>query len=859
MRLVEGSRRRVVSVVLWGAGCCALYTAVLITIVCLLDPVTADVLRGFPSRAVHATTKALSSWDSVTGRPGRLDIRIEEEDFERIRADRRRALENRFNDSDLNAWVPAKMDHAGESVKVRLRLKGALRDHWEHPQKWSFLIKVRGDDAIKGLKRFSIQHPSTRSFIYEWLFMRALEDEGLISHRFEFIEVYINGKNRGLYALEEQAGKRLIENNGLREGPILGFDKSDWLAYWIAHAEFARIGNKNLGNPDPSWFFKAAPIEASQTGSVLPDSPDERLHVEAMTLLEAFRSGRREASEVFEGEEMAKLAALFAAFGALELDWRDLRYYYNPLTARLHPIGKELHHDRAIGAHRWWTNDGERPHGAPLPKRLFADPEFERVYVRQLDRFSKREWLESFFERHDRTLARNLSFLEHEFPNYEFSREDLRAIGNVIRNMLRPARTVNAYLARVHEGEIQLEIGNLHAFTVHVIGARLPGGLTLPVGETTVLRGRKMDDVVTHRTVMLQAPFDWSPELAAELNVVVQVPGLDDEFVEPVFQWPRSTKTDLESDVVRELPASIEREFLVVTGDTGEIHCRQGAWVIDEPLVIPPGYRLMGGPGVRWDLRDSAFVLSYSPVELVGSEDAPFVIESTDSTGCGLVVLNAAADSRLEYVSARDLSPPNRDGWSLTGAITFFASPVRIKDAVFADNRGGDDALNLFQSDFLIERSVFVGTVADALDLDYCTGKIQDTRFEDVGNDAIDTSGSHVEVVGVNVAGAGDKGMSFGEGSRASVRDATISKARIGLASKDDSVVNIFSSAIHDSEYGLALYQKKPEFGPGTIEAVGLALSGNRTESVVEHGSTLTVNNEKQATEFANVAGMLNP
>ena len=47
----------------------------------------------------------------------------------------------------------------------------------------------------------------------------ALRREGLIALRYRFHELFVNGESFGIYAFEEHFGKRLIENNGRREGP----------------------------------------------------------------------------------------------------------------------------------------------------------------------------------------------------------------------------------------------------------------------------------------------------------------------------------------------------------------------------------------------------------------------------------------------------------------------------------------------------------------------------------------------------------------------------------------------------------------------------------------------------------------
>jgi len=44
------------------------------------------------------------------------------------------------------------------------------------------------------MKQFSIHHPNTRNYVYEWIFHQALKREGVLSLRYDFIEVTLNGK-----------------------------------------------------------------------------------------------------------------------------------------------------------------------------------------------------------------------------------------------------------------------------------------------------------------------------------------------------------------------------------------------------------------------------------------------------------------------------------------------------------------------------------------------------------------------------------------------------------------------------------------------------------------------------------------
>ena len=54
----------------------------------------------------------------------------------------------------------------------------------------------------------------------DWYFQKMLKQQGIISARYYFEPVIINGRRHPIYQFEEGFEKRLIENNDRREGPI---------------------------------------------------------------------------------------------------------------------------------------------------------------------------------------------------------------------------------------------------------------------------------------------------------------------------------------------------------------------------------------------------------------------------------------------------------------------------------------------------------------------------------------------------------------------------------------------------------------------------------------------------------------
>ena len=121
--------------------------------------------------------------------------------------------------------ITARITVDGKTAKVRMRLKGDITDHLQG-DKWSFRIKVNGDNTIWGMRRFSLQAPERSGWGHEWVMYQWFRKEGLISLRYDFIDLTLNGRRLGIFALEESFSKELIEHNRRREGPILKWDES---------------------------------------------------------------------------------------------------------------------------------------------------------------------------------------------------------------------------------------------------------------------------------------------------------------------------------------------------------------------------------------------------------------------------------------------------------------------------------------------------------------------------------------------------------------------------------------------------------------------------------------------------------
>ena len=131
-----------------------------------------------------------------------ISLIIKPKEYKKIIEVRNQSIKQNKLTKDLEKWSDGKLLLNDEARNVQIRLKGVFSDHWSDAKQWSFKLKIKNDSKpLNGLKRFALQPPKTNSYIYEWLFMKALEKENLFSLGAEFIDLKINEKNLGAYTV----------------------------------------------------------------------------------------------------------------------------------------------------------------------------------------------------------------------------------------------------------------------------------------------------------------------------------------------------------------------------------------------------------------------------------------------------------------------------------------------------------------------------------------------------------------------------------------------------------------------------------------------------------------------------------
>ncbi|MFC1991170.1 right-handed parallel beta-helix repeat-containing protein [Chloroflexota bacterium] len=792
----------------------------------------------------------LNYYQGLMSRPDHIDIDIKFEDFQKLAYKREIALANGILISSDEDYVPANIHYQDKTVAVKIRLKGDWGDHfaWD---KWSLRVNVKGEDTLFGMKIFSLQSPITREYVNEWLFHQALRKEDVINLRYEFVDVSINGEHKGIYAVEESFERRLIEHNNLREGPILKFDES---ILWADLLENKEISAMRMGNtPTGLQSMSSAGVDLFRENYTFSNEMLAAQFIQGQYLLEAFRNGELKTHQVFDVQKLARYIAITDLMGSHHaLAWINMRFYYNPITGLLEPIGFDAHPGLLIGSViggglQMETSYKENTN-SDFISMVFTDIIFVNTYYQELERFSQKPYLDNLFTEVNDGLQRNIAILHRDYPWYYFPKETFYRNQELIRGALNPVKAVRAYFSRGSMNSVFLTIGNIQSLPVEIGDIVDSNGQILRSHEgPNVLQAKPTSQPINYEQIEFALPegYSLSAEAITNLKISYQLMGTGRWYSEEVQPWPNLIEESVSADIVRDKPNVTEFNFISVDTAARRIVLKHGEWELTRNLIIPEGYTVVGGQGTHIDLKNNAQILSYSPVQLIGSEDNPIIVTSSDSSGLGIAILKADGPSILKNVIFQNLAVPLSSGWGLTGAITFYESPVTINNCQFITNTTGDDMLNIVRSEFTITDSLFRQSMFDALDLDYSKGSISHTSFIDSGNDGIDISGSVISITDSLINGTGDKGVSVGEDSLVTMQAIEIRSSYLAIASKDSSWVSIDGAVISDCEIGLAVYQKKPEFGPSTITATAVKITGTSTTYLVEERSTLSENDRK--------------
>ena len=752
-----------------------------------------------------------------------LNLQVEERGIKKLNEKRLEAYKMGNLITDKKDLVPSKLQVGGEEIPVKIRLKGDLLDHLKG-KKWSFRIICDDNSSWKGMSEFSVHNTASRHHIAEWIFHEMLKQEDILSTRYDFVEVALNDETLGIYAFEEHFKNALLRHQNRQLGPIIRINED---------AQWHYASHQMKERPE---VYQSTQIETFEAKKVFQDESMTEAYRAGQNLLYEFMKGLKKPTEVFDVERLAKyIAILDVCLAYHAFSFTNIRFYYNPVTAKLEPIGYDGYTDDGTKYFYPPTFSGAKIN-ARVPKDLskrkpnshfhyylFNDLDFTARYGYYLEKFTSEDYIHQFLEKNQAAIEGRVAFIQREYSTYQFQWDYFSRNAKAIRDYLFPMEHIS--LKAYRDPTKGLMVESYHYLPLEIVGFgnndinfRLQESLTLEAFSPDIPVRRYQIPYRDH------AKFIFFKTLGT--SQVAKVPINKWQIPEPQALVERGSIETLQ-----------QFDFLNISKQK-TIVFKTGKHSISKDVIIPKGYEVRALPNTELQLENGAAIISYSPVFFEGEKEKPISISSADGSGQGFAIINAPGKSFLRQVIFHNLSPRNKNGQITAAAVTVHQSDVHIERCYFM-NLKGKDALGIIRSEYFISDCLFENTQSDALDLDFSSGQMESSVFQTIGKDAIEISGGWAKIYGTSIKGALGTGLNLNLQAKVEVGRLELQHCHKGVAVTDLSEAKINQLILNDVEQGMLVYKRLAEFGNGHLEVE--EYEANRVEELqlVEEGAKL--------------------
>lgn len=473
-----------------------------------------------------------------------ISIQIDENDFQKIEKHRQESIERGSIVNDGDNYVPAKIIYKEDTLKAEMRLKGHMLDHVKG-EKWSYRVKVKKKGKLFGMRKFTLQHPGTRNYAYEWLYHQMMKKEGIIALRYDYVTVELNGKNLGVYALEEHFTQDLVDNNNRPSGAILRFNPT---LYW--QGRIIRDKEKLRFTEEFSGYNGSFP-EAYDRKATFSDSVLRISYLTAQSILEQFKMKELKTSEVFDVEKLATFHAIIDLIGGHHsLDWSDVKYYHNSQTNKLEPIAYEsfsAHPIKKISASHQFRLDEENT-GLNFHANLFSDSVFFNAYISELKRVSEQNFLDEFLSSVDNELQKKLAIIYSEFPYKDFTPDVLYSNQRKIKAFLNEKKPFHVFLQDHSNDSIEIAVGSNSGLPYKLKAIRC-GSESVRLNDTIVY-AKAPKKVIDYKLFAFTSSKTLENKIKKGKNISLTIQLLGDNSIREIeiFDYPYQRAIDKKSD-----------------------------------------------------------------------------------------------------------------------------------------------------------------------------------------------------------------------------------------------------------------------------------------------------------------------
>jgi len=359
-----------------------------------------------------------------------IDIHLKAKDLKKLKKLREEALKYGVIGEAQKKYFKGKITYRDKTIPIKIRLKGDWIDHLES-NKWSFRIIIDEGFDFKGIRKFSIQHPTTRSFLKEWLFHKIFEDENIVTPKYEFISASINNENLGIYAFEEHFDEKLISAYGYTNTPILKFNEK---GLW-------EVRKQNSKSKVSYPFLAAAEIIPFNQKKIYESNILKELFAKGKTKMEKYRLFKEPLENIFDIKKTALMYAL-NDLGKIRHSnhWHNQRLFLNPITNKLEFIAYDCYSGIYEGLedvlYGYSQSNTRCSYWKFLTKQFFNNKKFMVLYKDYLQKVSSQNYVNQIIKKYKHETDSLADLINNEFRYYQFDINYINHNAKKIRNLI---------------------------------------------------------------------------------------------------------------------------------------------------------------------------------------------------------------------------------------------------------------------------------------------------------------------------------------------------------------------------------------------------------------------------------------
>jgi len=562
---------------------------------------------------------------------------------------------------------------------------------------------------------------------------------------------------------------------------------------------------------------------------------------DAITLTGLYLNDSISLNKVFDLQKLTNFIALKELFSNNDCN-EKIYFKYNPETKLIEPFFTSTK----------CLNDLTGKISQPkIKNKTYLD-----AYLHSLSNISKIN-IENDLIKQTKNLKEELILINRYYPEKIFNEDIIKIKQKVIKKSLDIEKMLITELVSFNNNIIELRVKNFSDFPIQITGLKYKNKNLIRFHHT--VKANKIDTITGSfpdnfenlfvKKKSKNTGFKLYKDIY-KMHLTYNLLNFNKNYRSEIIPYTQEEKLEKE-DLFRK-PIEIKKyNFLKIDTNNRIVTLKNSKLILHQVLRIPKDYTFKLTAGNEIDIRNGGKIISFAPLQFEGTQQKPIRIYSSDDKGQGIVVFADGKKSKLTHVIFDNLTNPEHGYWNVSGAVTFYESPVELTDVTISNN-ASEDGLNIVRTSFKMKNCTFKNTQSDAFDGDFVTGELSNSKFINSGNDAVDVSGSKIIINNITINKTGDKGLSAGEQSVMEVKNLTILNSEIGVASKDLSTVTIDNVVMENIKLAFTAFQKKPEFGPSKIIVKKADLKNIEKLHLIENNSVLSIEG-KEAETIKNV------